>query len=88
MRVQVDAQYFAYEASLKDYEEESDTIYISPPENDAAILAEYQKLSDMLGFDTLLYDSDDDIPTQQDEYDDTTAEDTQPALSEDEASDK
>ena len=45
VRVQVDAQYYSFESSLKDYEEESDTIYISPPENDPAILEEYQKFA-------------------------------------------
>ena len=56
VRVQVDAQYFAYEKSMKEYEEESDIIYISPPENDGNILREYKKLSEMLGFDSFLYD--------------------------------
>lgn len=59
VRVQVDAQYYAYESSLKEYEEESDTIYIAPPESDESILKEYQKLANDLGFDSLLYDEED-----------------------------
>jgi len=60
IRVQVDAQYAAYEKTQKEFLTEKDTIYISPPENDAAILAEYQKLYELLGFDALLYEEEND----------------------------
>ena len=74
VRVQVDAQYFAYEKSLKEYEEESDVIYISPPENDESLLAEYTKLSSMLGFDAFLYDDQED--TDVDENQETDHEES------------
>ena len=60
IETQVNVNYHAYESSLKDYEQEEDVIYISPPENDAAVLKEYMKLSEMLGFDPMLFEDDED----------------------------
>lgn len=60
IETQVNVNYHAYESSLKDYEQEEDVIYISPPENDDAVLKEYMKLSEMLGFDPMLFEDDED----------------------------
>ena len=59
VQTQVDATYYAFESSLKDYVEETDTVYIAPPENDDAILKEYTKLAELLGFDPMLFEDDD-----------------------------
>lgn len=71
IELEVESKYIALETRIPEYVTEEDTIYVSPPENEAEILAAYKELSENLSFDPLLYEDEDE------ELEDTEVDDTQ-----------
>ena len=47
--IQVDAQFAALEASIEEFALEEEEIFVSPPESDKALAAEYFEIRDRLG---------------------------------------